>query len=1218
MSGNTQTGIWKVASMLTVPEDCSVVTFAIMSDRGGVQKEIIPGLLRIAEVLSRAIYRPHEYHEFFLSNPRTSPIQASLSSSIKLTSSSSSTVENEDFAKYVSLKNENAESDIRVGYPLLFSREDLDSSYAMMVHFRKKETMASRLNMIGCGYYAQYQETGKKTDLEGAISAHQKAVYSASIFHSQLAEYTNDLGTALRDLFFLTGDRPVIDKAIALHLHALTFTKNEDQEMITLLDGLANCFVSRFEGFGALSDLEDAITLRRKAVKLTAESDRNFPPLLNNLGAVLKMRFERTGQLTDLENAISSLQKGVDITQDGHPDKISRMSNLVNALHARFEHQGGLADLEKAISMWETVVDVIPDGHSDKAVILGNLGSALQTRFERDGSPRDLENAIIRSHHAIALTPDGHPYKASWIINLANSFRSRFLLVGSLSDLNQSISLGRIAAESTPNKNPDKSSFLNSLAVALETRFRRTGSLPDMDDAISILQSALDLTPDGHPDNSSRLNNLARSLHSRFERNGSRDDLDQAINFWQSADKLTPDDHPSKPMRLYNLGHALQHRIVLMNGSTESMEHALSLLKKAVALTPDDHADRPLRLLGVGKALHNRFDRLNLAEDLVQAISFKQTAVDLTPDGHPDKPSRLTSLGLSLLTHFVQTKISHGLEHALLAFSKAANSTSAPPMDRFRAARTWARVCTAYSRNPLDAYGCAISLLPRIAWLGIAVTDQHTLLAQVGDIVRDAVAAAIRLNEYELAVEWAEQGRSIVWQNILGLRNPLQELRNSQPQLADQLETISRKLEGSTSYPGVSDMSDTMSMDDIAQKSMELAVEWERIIEEIRKTPNFEAFLKAKKFKELAPAALRGPVIILNVGSSRCDALILSLKDPVVKDVSIINVPLTGFSYEMGKGSFSDMMKLLSLAGVRARSVRKSERIISPMDVNAKFKVVLAELWSHVVEPIMKELAYEAKGSNLPRVWWCATGPLAFLPIHAAGLYDAKETGEKITDYVVSSYTPTLTAILSHPQPNLSSDFQILTVAQPSTPYAPPIPHTEEEVKFIEELVGDLNFVKLTGEDATLERVLRGMKESNWVHLACHGQQCIDEPMKSSLFLHDKTLELAEIVKQSFPKAEFAFLSACQTATGDQKIAEESVHLAAGMFLAGYRGVIATMWSINDSDAPQVAKEVYRHILKDGKPTSQAAAYALHQAVEQLRVSSANFISWVPFIHIGY
>ncbi|KIM21005.1 hypothetical protein M408DRAFT_305754 [Serendipita vermifera MAFF 305830] len=1033
-----------------------------------------------------------EYHEFFLSNPRTSPIQASLSSSIKLTSSSSSTVENEDFAKYVSLKNENAESDIRVGYPLLFSREDLDSSYAMMVHFRKKETMASRLNMIGCGYYAQYQETGKKTDLEGAISAHQKAVYSASIFHSQLAEYTNDLGTALRDLFFLTGDRPVIDKAIALHLHALTFTKNEDQEMITLLDGLANCFVSRFEGFGALSDLEDAITLRRKAVKLTAESDRNFPPLLNNLGAVLKMRFERTGQLTDLENAISSLQKGVDITQDGHPDKISRMSNLVNALHARFEHQGGLADLEKAISMWETVVDVIPDGHSDKAVILGNLGSALQTRFERDGSPRDLENAIIRSHHAIALTPDGHPYKASWIINLANSFRSRFLLVGSLSDLNQSISLGRIAAESTPNKNPDKSSFLNSLAVALETRFRRTGSLPDMDDAISILQSALDLTPDGHPDNSSRLNNLARSLHSRFERNGSRDDLDQAINFWQSADKLTPDDHPT------------------------------------------------------------------------------------------------------------------------------ANSTSAPPMDRFRAARTWARVCTAYSRNPLDAYGCAISLLPRIAWLGIAVTDQHTLLAQVGDIVRDAVAAAIRLNEYELAVEWAEQGRSIVWQNILGLRNPLQELRNSQPQLADQLETISRKLEGSTSYPGVSDMSDTMSMDDIAQKSMELAVEWERIIEEIRKTPNFEAFLKAKKFKELAPAALRGPVIILNVGSSRCDALILSLKDPVVKDVSIINVPLTGFSYEMGKGSFSDMMKLLSLAGVRARSVRKSERIISPMDVNAKFKVVLAELWSHVVEPIMKELAYEAKGSNLPRVWWCATGPLAFLPIHAAGLYDAKETGEKITDYVVSSYTPTLTAILSHPQPNLSSDFQILTVAQPSTPYAPPIPHTEEEVKFIEELVGDLNFVKLTGEDATLERVLRGMKESNWVHLACHGQQCIDEPMKSSLFLHDKTLELAEIVKQSFPKAEFAFLSACQTATGDQKIAEESVHLAAGMFLAGYRGVIATMWSINDSDAPQVAKEVYRHILKDGKPTSQAAAYALHQAVEQLRVSSANFISWVPFIHIGY
>jgi CHAT domain-containing protein len=85
------------------------------------------------------------------------------------------------------------------------------------------------------------------------------------------------------------------------------------------------------------------------------------------------------------------------------------------------------------------------------------------------------------------------------------------------------------------------------------------------------------------------------------------------------------------------------------------------------------------------------------------------------------------------------------------------------------------------------------------------------------------------------------------------------------------------------------------------------------------------------------------------------------------------------------------------------------------------------------------------------------------------------------------------------------------------------------------------------------------------------------------------------------PHAELAFLSACPTATGDERIADESVHLAAGISLAGYRGVIATMWSINDSDAPQIAEDVYTRILKGGRPNRKEAAYTLHDAVKRLK-----------------
>ena len=261
--------------------------------------------------------------------------------------------------------------------------------------------------------------------------------------------------------------------------------------------------------------------------------------------------------------------------------------------------------------------------------------------------------------------------------------------------------------------------------------------------------------------------------------------------------------------------------------------------------------------------------------------------------------------------------------------------------------------------------------------------------------------------------------------------------------------------------------------------------------------------------------------------------------------------------------------------------------------------------------------SYQAESERPPRIWWCATGLLAFLPIHAAGLYDTQEIGEKVSDFVVSSYAPTLNSILESSDPVVRDDFQVLTVAQALAPGAQPIFKTEAEVKIVQELTASARALNLKREDATVQRVRDGMMESHWVHLACHGQQNSDDPMNSGFLLHDDKLKLSEIVKMSLPKADFAFLSACQTATGDEKVAEESVHLAAGMLLSGCRGVIATTWSIRDDDGPKIAQEVYSRMFKDGKPNRKEAAYALHEAVKLLRESGADFVSWVPFIHIG-
>jgi CHAT domain-containing protein len=158
----------------------------------------------------------------------------------------------------------------------------------------------------------------------------------------------------------------------------------------------------------------------------------------------------------------------------------------------------------------------------------------------------------------------------------------------------------------------------------------------------------------------------------------------------------------------------------------------------------------------------------------------------------------------------------------------------------------------------------------------------------------------------------------------------------------------------------------------------------------------------------------------------------------------------------------------------------------------------------------------------------------------------------------------------------------------------------------------------LYGHEGTKQRVTKAMSDSSWVHLACHGSQRQDEPTKSGLVLQDGYLTLEEIIKLDLPHAEFAFLSACQTTTGEETLSDEAVHIAGGMLLAGYRGVVATMWSIEDDLAPEVADEFYRLMMEDGgRPDGRKAAEALHYSIQKLRKKGVSFTSWIPFVHLG-
>jgi CHAT domain-containing protein len=208
---------------------------------------------------------------------------------------------------------------------------------------------------------------------------------------------------------------------------------------------------------------------------------------------------------------------------------------------------------------------------------------------------------------------------------------------------------------------------------------------------------------------------------------------------------------------------------------------------------------------------------------------------------------------------------------------------------------------------------------------------------------------------------------------------------------------------------------------------------------------------------------------------------------------------------------------------------------------------------------------------------------------------------------------------LISPKSVVDPSFNVLSVIQPSAPGVSYIPSTKQELDIIQQHLGDRGHIVLEGAEGTKESVMKAMMDCNWIHLACHGIQRPDEPTKSALVLQDGHLTLEELIKLRLPKAELAFLSACQTTTGDENLSEEAVHIAGGMLLAGYRGVVATMWSIQDELAPEVTDEFYAHIIEEGKrPDHRKAAEALHASVQRLRKKpGVSFIDWIPFVHLG-
>ena len=194
----------------------------------------------------------------------------------------------------------------------------------------------------------------------------------------------------------------------------------------------------------------------------------------------------------------------------------------------------------------------------------------------------------------------------------------------------------------------------------------------------------------------------------------------------------------------------------------------------------------------------------------------------------------------------------------------------------------------------------------------------------------------------------------------------------------------------------------------------------------------------------------------------------------------------------------------------------------------------------------------------MPILQWCPTGHFTFLPIHAAGNYDDQAV-ECAADYFISSYTPTVGALLAHPLAAASSSraFKMMVVVQTKE-----LPSAKTELENIQRHIPSdaLVVFGVPGAVANVETVASCLSEASIVHFACHGTQDRLKPLNSGLKLDDGLLRISRIMKEKTLDGSLAFLCACETAMGDEKLPDEAMSLGASLLFSGFQSVIATMW----------------------------------------------------------
>lgn len=256
-------------------------------------------------------------------------------------------------------------------------------------------------------------------------------------------------------------------------------------------------------------------------------------------------------------------------------------------------------------------------------------------------------------------------------------------------------------------------------------------------------------------DRTDHLTSLSVALLARYHRTADAVDLDRAVTVARQAAGLAEAGEPramGRTRALHQLSKALleQYR----RSAAADLDEVLSVARAAVAGVPADQAMGADCRSTLGRVLATRFDRDHDIADLDEAI-----------DSWASASATVTASTRTRLEAMSRWGDATGVRHDLAA--------------------------------ALPMYADVIGLLPVLAWRGIAAADRRYLLQTTTvTAASDAAAAALAAGCPSRSLTLLEQGRGVLWSQLLELRTDLDRLQRAHPDLAGALAACRAGLDG--------------------------------------------------------------------------------------------------------------------------------------------------------------------------------------------------------------------------------------------------------------------------------------------------------------------------------------------------------------------------------------------------------------------------------------